>query len=92
MKGFQNSSETQKASLNLFVVKYLNACFKAIYIFFFKRNLFSSNQSGLGPGYSCINQLLSINHVILSAFDMGIEVCGIFLIFLKLLKKYDMME
>ena len=74
------------------MVKYLNACFKAIFIYFFKKNLFSSNQSGLGPRDSCINQLLSINHVVLSAFDMGIEVCGIFLIFLKLLKKYDMME
>ena len=31
------------------------------------------------PGDSCINQLLSINHETLSAFDMRLEVCGIFL-------------
>ena len=31
------------------------------------------------PGDSCINQLLSINHETLSALDMRLEVCGIFL-------------
>ena len=47
--------------------------------FFSKNNLLSPNQSGLRPGDSCINQLLSINHEILSAFDTGLEVWGIFL-------------
>ena len=46
---------------------------------FCKYNLLSPNQSGFTPGGSCINQLLSINHEILSAFDMGLEVRGIFL-------------
>ena len=31
------------------------------------------------PGDSCINQLLSINHETLSAFDMRLEVCVIVL-------------
>ena len=47
--------------------------------FFSKNNLLSPSQSAFRPGDSCINQLLSINHEILSAFDMGFEVRGIFL-------------
>ena len=47
--------------------------------FFSKNNLLSPNQSGFRPGDSCINQLLSINHEILSACGMGLEVRGIFL-------------
>ena len=47
--------------------------------FFSKNNLLSPNQSAFRPGDSCINQLLSINHEILSASDMGSEVRGIFL-------------
>ena len=42
-------------------------------------NLLSLNQSGFRSGDSCINQLFSINHEILNAFDKGYEVCGIFL-------------
>ena len=30
-------------------------------------------------GDSCINQLLSINHDTLNAFDKGLKVCGVFL-------------
>ena len=37
------------------------------------------NQSWFRWGDSCINQILSINHEILNAFDKGLEVCGIFL-------------
>ena len=46
---------------------------------FSKNNSLSPNQSGFRPGDSCINQLLSINHEISSAFDMGLKVYGIFL-------------
>ena len=42
-------------------------------------NLLSPYQSGFRPDDSCINQILSINYEILSAFDMGLEVRGIFL-------------
>ena len=42
-------------------------------------NLLSLNQSGFRSGDSCINQLLSINHEILNAFDKGYEICEIFL-------------
>ena len=44
-----------------------------------KNNLFYSNQSGFRPRYSCISQLLLINHGILNVFDKGLEVHGIFL-------------
>ena len=64
----------------LFVWKYLNACFMTLcLIFFSKYNFFSPNQSGFIARDSCINQLLSINHGILSAFDMGLDVRWIFL-------------
>ena len=42
-------------------------------------NLLSPYQSGFRPADSCINQILSINYEILSAFDMGLEGRGIFL-------------
>ena len=42
-------------------------------------DLLSPYQSGFRPADSCINQILSINYEILSAFDMGLEVRGIFL-------------
>ena len=41
--------------------------------------MISSNQSGLKPGDSCINQLLSITHEIYKCFDDGFEVRGVFL-------------
>ena len=47
--------------------------------FFLKNNLLSPNQSIFRPEDSCINQLLSINHEILSAFDVRLEVREIFL-------------
>ena len=53
--------------------------YDTMFNFFYKNNLPSPNQSTFRPGYSCINQLLSINHEILSAFDMGLEVREIFL-------------
>ena len=42
-----------------------------------KNNPRSSSQSGSRPWDSCMNQLLSITHEILYAFDMGLEVRGI---------------
>ena len=42
-------------------------------------NVIYPNQSGFRSGDSCINQLLSINHEILNAWDKGLEVLGIFL-------------
>ena len=46
---------------------------------FLENDLIFPKQSGLRLGDSCINQLLSINHEILSAFDIGLEVRGLFL-------------
>ena len=41
--------------------------------YFLGNNLISQKQSGFRPGYSCVNQLLSITHVFTS-FDNGLEV------------------
>ena len=47
--------------------------------FFVENDLISPKQSGSRPEDSCIFQLLSINHEILSAFDIALEVRGLFL-------------
>ena len=46
---------------------------------FSENDLSSAKQSGFRPGDSCTNQLLSIAHEVLSAFDDGREVRGVFL-------------
>ena len=53
------------------MVKYLDNCFII--------DLISPKQLGFRPGDSGINQLLSINHEILRAFDIALEVRGLFL-------------
>ena len=53
--------------------------------FLLENHLISPKQSGLRLGDSCINQLLSINHEILSAFDIGLEFEGYSLISQKTL-------
>ena len=50
-----------------------------MFSFFAENDLISPKQSGFRPGDSCTNQLLSIAHKILSAFDDGHEVRGFFL-------------
>ena len=47
--------------------------------FFTKNYLISLNQSGFKPGYSCINQLLSITHEIYKSFDDVLDVRRVFL-------------
>ena len=47
--------------------------------FFIESNLISNNQSGFGPGNSCINQLLSITHEIHQSFGDNLEVRAVFL-------------
>ena len=46
---------------------------------FLENDLVSPKQSGFRPGDSCVNQLLSINHEMLRAFDIGLKVRGLFL-------------
>ena len=46
---------------------------------FFRKRLISPKQSEFRPGQSCTNQFLSIAHEILSAFDGGHKVRGVFL-------------
>ena len=43
-----------------------------MFSFFSENDLISPKQSGFRPGDSCTNQLLSIAHKILSAFDDGL--------------------
>ena len=50
-----------------------------MFSFFSENHLISPTQSGFSPGDSCTNQLLSIAHEILQAFDDGHEVRGVFL-------------
>ena len=60
-----------------------------MFSFFSENDLISPKQSGFRPGDSCTNQLLSIGHEILSAFDGGHEGVS-FLIYLKRLIESDM--
>ena len=46
---------------------------------FFLKMILSPKQLGFRSGDSCIDQLLSINHENLSAFDIGLEIQGLFL-------------
>ena len=63
-----------------FAVKCLNGYFVTKCFHFFSGNdLISPKQSGFRPGDSCANQLLSFAHEILSAFDDGHKVRGVFL-------------
>ena len=50
-----------------------------MFSFFSENDLILPKQLGFRPGDSCTNQLLSIAHEILSAFDDGHEVSGVFL-------------
>ena len=64
----------------LFVGKYLNAGFmRPCLIFFLRIIYFLEINLDADRKDSCINQPLSMNHEKLSAFDMGLEVRGIFL-------------
>ena len=47
--------------------------------FFIKNDLISPKQSGFRPGNSFVTKLLSISHEILIAFDLGLEIQGLFL-------------
>ena len=54
---------------------------------FTKNKLKSRNQSSCRPGNSCIDQLLSVNHEILKAFEIGIAVRRMFLNISKMFDK-----
>ena len=47
--------------------------------FFIENDLISPNQSGLKPGDTSANQLLTITHEIYKSFDKGFEGKGVFL-------------
>ena len=50
-----------------------------MFLFFSENDLISPKQSSFRPGDSCTNQLLSIAHIILSAFDDSHKVRGVLL-------------
>ena len=50
-----------------------------MFCFILQNNLLSPNQSGIKPGDSCINELLSNTHQIFQSFDQGFEVRSVFL-------------
>ena len=53
--------------------------YNSMFSFFSENDFIPPKQSGFRPGDSCTSQLLSIAHEILSAFDDGHEVRGVFL-------------
>ena len=53
--------------------------YNEMFNFFITNNLISTNKSGVKPGDSCINQLLSITHGIYASLDEGYEVRGVFI-------------
>ena len=64
--------------------------FNSIFNYFIENNLLSLHQSGFIPGYSCVQQLISITHEIYNAFDCSnpsLEVRGI--VFLDISKAFD---
>ena len=62
-----------------------------MYDFLTENDLLSPNESRFRSSDSWINQLLSINHEILNAFDKGLEVRGIFFYISKAFDKYGTM-
>ena len=55
--------------LSIFSKIFERVTFKEMFINFSANKVISKNQSGSQPGDSCINQLLSITHEILTSFD-----------------------
>ena len=53
--------------------------FNKMFRFFLDNKLITMNQSGFKPGNSCINQLLSITHLIYKSFDDRLEARSVFL-------------
>ena len=53
--------------------------YNIIFEYLTENNLITENQSGFKPGYSCINQLLSITRDIYKSFDDGFKVKGLLL-------------
>ena len=57
-----------------------------------KNDLLSPTQSGFWPGDSCVTKMLSINHEIPSASDLGLEVQGLLLDIPKVFDKVWLAE
>ena len=53
---------------------YIRLLYNRLYEYFIENELITSNQSGFKPGYSCVNQLLSITHDIYQSFDNAFKI------------------
>ena len=65
--------------LSVFSKIFERLIYKAMFKHFLDSNVIFSNQSGFKPGYSGINQLIALNHVIFKGFEDGLEVRYVFL-------------
>ena len=81
----QPTKNCRPVSLILFWGKWL--LYTNMFSSFFRIRLVPPKQSGFRPGQSCTNQFLSIAHEILSVFDEGHEVRGVFLDISKAFEK-----
>ena len=61
-----------------------------LFKYFIENDLLSQNQSVFKPGYSCINQLISITHEIYQSFDDGLKSEEFFWTYPKPLIKFGM--
>ena len=61
-----------------------------LFKYFIENDLLSQNQSVFKPGYSCINQLISITHEIYQSFDDGLKSEEFFWTYPRPLIKFGM--
>ena len=61
--------QTIDLSLPIFGNVFERLMYNAFFEFLNDHQLLDSNQSGFRPGDSCVNQLISIAHMIYKAFD-----------------------
>ena len=58
----------------LWIRNKISDCFIMKRLFFLRKSFNFSQENRFRPGNSTINQLLPINHEVLNAFDIGLEV------------------
>ena len=80
----KNDKQLVKNYCSISLLPICGECFERIlynslFDFLNQNDLISPAQSGFKPGYSCINQLLSITHEIYQSMDEGYEIRGVFL-------------
>ena len=72
-----------------FLTKYFESLiFDDLSKYFKKNNLFLPQQSGFIPGYLCVQQLISVNHMIYKAYDCSPSL-QVPRLFLNISKAFD---